>query len=139
MEVLPGGETGGGGEEASSAPKPRARKKATYLFTITIAGYPVHVFRAKLRRELANFREDTHEIYLNTRHASFVQAIDAVLHETLHAVSSILLVPELRLKEEQVSTVATALVAAYLSNPDLRAFVAGLLASEKATPPLGQQ
>lgn len=125
-----------GSTPAVEAPKPRARKRATYLFTIVVAGYPVHVFRAKLKNEIACFYTSTHEIFLHTSTASSAQAIDAVVHELLHAISEIALVEEMRLNEQQVQTLATLLIDVYLRNPVLQAFLYELLASGSPGPAL---
>ena len=118
--------------------RPRRSKKsknipgAVYQFTVTVSGYPVGVFHAPHLSEADNVGEyDNQEIHLRSDTPGGVVYADRLLHEAIHAISSIAMSSEDRLTERQVNALSTVLVDTLPRNPDFRSrFLACLTAEE---------
>lgn len=105
-------------------PKPRAYPTtSSYVTTIVIAGYPVHVFKIPEfpdPLQVGEFEENTQEIYIKQDLPSSVAEADTLLHEVLHAINRLALIQEDRMTERQVATISTLLVDTLARNPTLR-------------------
>lgn len=104
--------------------KPVEIKKARYLFTVRISGYPVPVFLTKKFQDpdiTGQYVQVLDEIYvIDDKNMSQARYTDTVLHEVLHAVSHIALSAKDRLNERQVNTVATVLADTFRRSPEFR-------------------
>jgi hypothetical protein len=119
--------------------KPRSKsfKGATYLFTSSISGYAIPLYRQKGMLEgdaVGLWDPETHEIAVTLPAPSPVAEADRVLHEYLHAASTIVLPPELRLNEYQVNAISTCIVDMLARNPELRTFLLTRMTPVEVTP-----
>lgn len=90
-------------------PRPKIHKKALYDTTVQILSHPVHIFRTQDIDDEGNqgeFHIDKHEIYVQPDPPSSTSDADRMLHEILHAMSTIGLEEEDRLNETQVNTLS---------------------------------
>ena len=111
-----------GRRRARRRPKSRAVKGAAFEFSLTIGGYPIRVFSAPVLPEEAQslWHPDDQEIYVLSESSSSVGAVDRLLHEVLHAISTLMLVEEDHLTERQTNTMSTAFVDTLVRNPEFR-------------------
>ena len=120
-------------------PRSKTFRGSKHLLTATLAGYKVPVFR---RLDLFDgdavgmWDPATHEIAVALPRPSPIAEVDAVWHEFLHAISTIILPPDHRLNETQVNAVATAQIDLLQRNPSLLAFVLSRLAPDPSPDPL---
>lgn len=111
-------------------PKSKAFSNVAYLFTTTLSSYKVPVYVSKEAIEgdaVGYWDEECHEIAVRLPAPSDAAEADRMIHEHIHAISTLLLPPDGRLSELQVNTVSTALVDLLMRNRDLRDFVVSRL------------
>lgn len=115
-------------------PRSKSFKGTTALFSINIAGYVVPVFKHKKPLEddaVGLWDPNFHEIAVTLPAPSPAAEADRLLHEVFHAISTVILPPELRLNELQVNGMSTALVDTLSRNVELRDFLITRLHSPK--------
>lgn len=118
-------------------PKSKAFTGVTHLFTTTLSSYKIPVFSSKENIEgdaVGYWDEECHEIAVRLPAPSDAAEADRMIHEHLHAISTLLLPPDARLTELQVNTVSTALVDLLIRNGDLREFVIERLPTSSRAP-----
>lgn len=111
-------------------PKSRAYEGADYQFTIAVAGQPVHFFTITKfpdPEQVGEWDDDHHEIYVKSPAPSAQAEIDRLLHEVVHAISSVAMGPEDRLTERQVNTLGLTLGDTLMRNPKLKEYLIGRL------------
>jgi len=98
-------------DRAGKKPKPVRYPGASFWGCLNIAGHRVPVFLQKQLdggENAGTWMPDTEEIYILQGMPEDLTE-DTVLHEVIHAISTICMTPAARLSEEQVNTLATQL------------------------------
>lgn len=108
----------------------RARSKSfkgsRFLFTSNISGYNIQVYQQKEAMDgdaVGYWDPESHEIGVTLPAPSPAAEADRVLHEHLHAISVIVLPPEIRLNEFQVNALSTTLIDVLARNSEFRNFI----------------
>ena len=121
---------------AGRRPRPRNVKGAAYQFSLAIGGYPIRVFSASLLPDDTQglWYPEAHEIYVLEDSPSAMGYADRLLHEVLHAISTLLMIEEDRLTERQTNTISTALLDTLARNPEFRTRLLGVVTTSEEAP-----
>lgn len=96
---------------------------------ITICGFVWHIIEdsdsLKDTDAYGETRYTKDEIAIDVRGRSEQRIRQTVMHEMLHAISSMLLGPDDRLQERQVKALATGLFDTFAHNPEVIDYIAG--------------
>ena len=109
-----------------SHPQAKEHEGGEFLFTIAVAGQPVHSFTLTKfpdPEQVGEYDNEHREIYIKQELPSPQAEADTMLHEVFHSISSIALGPEDRLSERQVNTMALTFADTLSRNPKLKEYL----------------